>query len=80
MQKGYKAVCSEGGEHYEAWFKTVETDEDKLWKMGNLLADYWECSCHGVENLEDEYKGRQYLKECFDADAYFDKIKGRCAA
>ena len=60
----YIAHCIEAGEQFITAFKTKETDERKLKRMGVELAVGWGAECIKVEKDDDQSN----LAEVYDAD------------
>lgn len=63
--KVYQADCIEHGDRFIAEFKTVETNPDKLHKMGINIASGWGAECISVEETTN-YKD---IDKVYDADA-----------
>ena len=60
----YIAHCIEGGERFFTTFKTVNTDQDVLLRLGVDLASGWGAECISVEKDDDQSN----LEDVWDAD------------
>jgi len=56
--KIYVANCIECGERFTSTFKTSETDKNKLYEMGCVIASGWGAECISVKL----WKPKQYAK------------------
>ena len=72
-KKIYTADCIEDGERFITLFKTIETNQDKLYEMGKEEASGWGAECIEVRLATKEDIGKDTEDNIWDMDISVDE-------